>query len=220
MSGTRPIQPINPFSSERLVYRAVNNTPEDEKFVHSIQKDAESQSGTSYGLLRPESIKASNEFKQYIAEKCLLGAIICLPPSIAEKNDDPNATGEPIGIICLKSNPPHLAHHRWTEISIDIARKHRGMGYGGEAILWSLWYAFQMAGLHRVQISAFSFNESANRLYKRLGFKKEGKQRDFMWFNGSWHDKVMYGMLENEWRDMQGDVEKVCKFMLNLDDAL
>ncbi|OTA66088.1 acyl-CoA N-acyltransferase [Hypoxylon sp. EC38] len=174
------IRPFNPFRSERLVYRAVNDTPEDEKFVHSIQKDAGAQSGASYGLLRPESVKASNEFKQHIAEKCLLGAIICLPASDPE-NDDTDEAGESIGIICLKSNPPHLAHHRWTDISIDIARNQRGRGYGDEAIQWSLWYAFQM----------------------RLGFQEEGRQRESMWLDGGWHDNVIYGMLEDEWRDMQ-----------------
>ncbi|KAI6081926.1 putative GNAT family acetyltransferase [Hypoxylon rubiginosum] len=191
-------KPFDPFHSERLIYRAVDDTPEDEAFVHSIQRDAEAQSGASYGLLRPESKKASNEFKLHIAEKCLLGAIICLPPS-----NDKEPAGEPVGIIILKSNPPHLAHHRWTEISIDVAREHRGKGFGGEAIRWALWYSFQIAGLHRVQLGAFSFNEGAMKLYAKLGFKEEGRQRDFMWFNGGWHDSVMYGMLEDEWREIQ-----------------
>lgn len=60
------IKPFDPFRSERLVYRAVNDGPEDEAFVHAIQRDAEAQSGSSYGLLRPESIKNSNEFKEQL----------------------------------------------------------------------------------------------------------------------------------------------------------
>ncbi|OTB02054.1 hypothetical protein M426DRAFT_323000 [Hypoxylon sp. CI-4A] len=204
MSATRP---FNPFRSDRLVYRAVNNTPDDENFVYTIQSDAEAQSGSSYGLLRPESIKSSNEFKQHVAEKCLLGAIICLP-SISSDAGGVDEAGEPVGIICLKSNPPHHAHHRWTDLSIDIVRYYRGKGYGGEAILWAQWYAFQMAGLHRVQISAFSFNTGALKLYKRLGFKEEGRQRHFMWFNGGWHDHVLFGILEDEWREIQRQAGK------------
>ncbi|KAI1773218.1 acyl-CoA N-acyltransferase [Hypoxylon cercidicola] len=115
-------KPFDPFCSERLIYRAVEDTPSDEYFVHTIQRDAEAQSGASYGLLRPESKKASNEFKQHVAEKCLLGAIICLPL--------PDNTLEP-------------------------------------------------------------------------GVPEEGRQRDWMWFNGGWHDHVLYGMLEDEWREMQ-----------------
>ncbi|KXJ94464.1 GNAT family acetyltransferase [Microdochium bolleyi] len=214
MTSSPPTRPLNPFTSPRLVYRAVRDTPEDEAFVHAIQADAEAQSGACYGLLRPESLKSSNEFREHIASKCLLGAIICLPaaaaapeahvkgeqespPAVQQK---PAEAGTPIGIICLKSNPPHLAHHRWTDVSIDIHADHRGKGYGGEAIEWGLWYSFQMAGLHRVQIQAFGFNEGAVKLYTKLGFREEGRQRDFMWFNGGWHDNVIFGMLEHEWR--------------------
>lgn len=189
------VKPFDPFRSERLVYRAVKDTPEDEAFVHAIQVDAEAQSGSSYGLLVPESVKSSNNFREHIAEKCLLGAIVCLPPASELEGD-----GTPIGVVCLKQNPPRFAHHRWTDISIDIARGYRGKGYGGEAVMWAVWYGFQMAGLHRVQIQAFGFNTGARRLYEKLGFKEEGRLRDNMWFNGEWHDSFIYGMLEDEYR--------------------
>ncbi|KAI1641578.1 acyl-CoA N-acyltransferase [Daldinia loculata] len=173
-------RPFDPFHSERLVYRAVNDEPPDIAFIHSIRRDAEAQSGSSYALLRPESTKASTEFKNHI-EKCLLGAIICLLVTrLAEKDEETL----PIGIICLKANPPSHAHHRSSDISIDIAKEYRGRGYGGEAIRWALWYGFQMAGLHRISIGTFSFNTGAMRLYERLGFTSEGKHRETMWFNG------------------------------------
>lgn len=198
------IKPFNPFRSERLVYRAVNDTPEDDAFVHAVERDAEAQSGSVCGLLRPESMKNSKETKEYI-EKCLLGTIVCLPPT-----GEGDVAGEPIGILCLKANPPSWAHHRWTEISIDVLKKHQGKGYGGEAIKWALWWAFQMAGLHRVQIRAFAFNTGAMRLYERLGFREEGRVREHIWFAGRWHDGLIYGILEDEWRDAQkrvgGDV--------------
>ncbi|RYP80023.1 hypothetical protein DL769_002667 [Monosporascus sp. CRB-8-3] len=201
MSATKP---FDPFRSERLVYRAVEDTPEDEAFVYSIQRDAEAQSGASYGLLRPESKRSSNKFKEHVAENCILGAIVCLPP--ASKDE---VAGKPIGIVCIKANPPHFSHHRNSDISIDIAREYRGKGYGAEAIMWSLWYGFQMAGLHRIEIHAFSFNTGAVRLYERLGFKEEGRLRERMWFDGGWHDDVVFGMLEHEWRGMSKEARKI-----------
>ncbi|RYP32053.1 hypothetical protein DL767_005407 [Monosporascus sp. MG133] len=202
MSVTKP---FDPFRSKRLVYRAVEDTPEDEAFVYSIQRDAEAQSGASYGLLRPESKRSSNKFKEHVAEKCILGAIVCLPP--ASKDE---VAGKPIGIVCLKANPPHFAHHRNSDISIDIAREYRGKGYGTEAIIWSLWYGFQIAGLHRIEIHAFSFNTGAVRLYERLGFKEEGRLRERMWFYGGWHDDVVFGILEHEWREIvKGSQENI-----------
>lgn len=224
-------KPFNPFKSERLIYRAVRDTPEDEAFVHAIQADAEAQSGAVYGLLRPETVSASNEFRADIA-KSLLGAIICLPAAAAEpskpNNDDdgdgadsnPTTTtelykdrqnalaGTPVGIVCLKQNPPRFAHHRWSEISIDVLAPYQGKGYGAEAIEWALWYGFQMAGLHRIQIQAFSFNQGACRLYRKLGFTEEGRHREMGWFNGEWFDNVMLAMLEGEWRARRDEEAK------------
>ncbi|KAI8963490.1 acyl-CoA N-acyltransferase [Daldinia sp. FL1419] len=190
MPGTRP---FDPFRSNRLIYRAVNHQSPDIEFIHSIQRDAEAQSGSSYALLKPESLKASSEFMNHIDE-CLLGALICVPPT------NENEESKPIGLICLKAIRPSHAHHRNSDISIDIIKEHRGQGYGGEAIGWALCYGFQMAGLHRISIGTFSFNTGAMRLYERLGFKNEGRHREAVWFNGGWHDHVLYGMLEDEWR--------------------
>ncbi|KAK5625168.1 hypothetical protein RRF57_000884 [Xylaria bambusicola] len=124
-----------------------------------------------------------------------LGVIICLPPT-----SETEIVGELVGILCLKANPPSWAVHGWTDISIDILKQHQRKEYGGEAIRW---WAFQMAGLHRVQIQAFSFNTGAMRLYERLGFKEEGRIRDHMWLAGNWHDGLIYGILEDEWRREQ-----------------
>ncbi|KAI0394422.1 putative GNAT family acetyltransferase [Xylariaceae sp. FL0594] len=215
MSPTSSTKPFNPFRSARLIYRAVNDTPEDEAFVHAIGRDAEAQSGANYGLLRPESKENSNKWREDI-KKSLLGVVICLAPTTpaseegqskskaeTEGGSGSEDSGEPVGILTLKALPPSHAPHRWTDVGIDIARRHRGKGYGAEAIRWSLWWAFQMAGLHRVQIQAFSFNAGAMKLYQRLGFKEEGRLREHMWFDGGWHDNMIYGMLEDDWREGQ-----------------
>lgn len=140
--STSETKPFNPFRSARLVYRAAEDTPADELFVHSIQRDAEAQSGASYGLLAPESRKASNKFREHVAEKCVVGAIVCLPPPTTlgapGKHELLPLAGTPVGIVCLKASPPHFAHHRNSDISIDVAREYRGQGYGAEAIAWAL----------------------------------------------------------------------------------
>ncbi|KAH8664457.1 acyl-CoA N-acyltransferase [Xylariales sp. PMI_506] len=190
-------KPFDPFHSARLIYRAVEDTPEDEKFIYDIQKDAEAQSGSSYGLLLPESKKSSNKFKDYLIEKTLLGVIVCLKPP----SDDATATPVPVGVLALKGQSASHVHHRHSYISMDILRPYQGKGYGSEAIEWSLGYGFQMVGLHRIGIEAFSFNDGAMRLYQKLGFVEEGRKREEMWFDGGWHDYVVFGMLEHEWRD-------------------
>lgn len=69
-------------------------------------------------------------------------------------------------------------HHRFTEIGIDIAKPYQGKGYGSEAIEWILEWAFMAAGLHRVAIRCFAYNDGARRLCIRLGFKEESVVRE------------------------------------------
>lgn len=57
------------------------------------------------------------------------------------------------------------------------------------------------AGLHRMRIGCFSFNEGARRLYEQLGFVLEGRNREAVWKNGAWYDIIDMGMLEGEWRE-------------------
>lgn len=186
-------KPFNPFTSKRLLYRAVEDNSEDEEFVHNIQKDAEAQSGAMYRRIVPENKKASNKIKESLLDKGLLNVIVCLPSDTANP--------VPIGILTLSDLDGRFAHHRHTYVGIDILAPYRGEGYGGEVIEWSLGYAFRIAGMHRVGIQAFSYNQGAMRLYEKLGFVLEGRNREEVWFDGEWHDNVTFGMLEGEWRE-------------------
>jgi len=93
-------------------------------------------------------------------------------------------------------------HHRTLDIGILIAAEHRGQGYGSEAVRWILNWGFQSAGLHRVGLQSASFNTGAIRLWERLGFQEDGKDREAVWSNGRWYDDVRFSILEGEWRAM------------------
>jgi RimJ/RimL family protein N-acetyltransferase len=197
LSLNKMARTFDPFRSNRLIFRAVENTPEDETFIYDIQRDAEAQSGSSLSLLLPESKKASKKFQEYLQEKALLGTIVCIAPDTnAETTENPT----PVGVLAFKPPRAGCEHHRSSAISIDILRPYQGKGYGSEAIEWALGWGFQMAGLHRITIESFSYNTGATRLYEKLGFVLEGRRREEIWFNGGWHDFITFGMLENEWR--------------------
>lgn len=95
-----------------------------------------------------------------------------------------------------------MQHHRFADIGIDILPEYQGKGYGSEAIGWILEWAFMTAGLHRVGIRCFAWNEGARRLYARLGFREEGVVRETLFYQGRWWDDVGFGMLEGEWREL------------------
>ncbi|MBN1934107.1 MAG: GNAT family N-acetyltransferase [Anaerolineae bacterium] len=93
--------------------------------------------------------------------------------------------------------------HPWrtTDLSIVLGEKDTwGQGYGTEAIDLLLDYAFGYLGFHRVSIGVVGFNERALLFYEKVGFRREGIQRDGYFYDHAFHDFVMMSILENEFR--------------------
>ncbi|KAA8623643.1 acetyltransferase [Pyrenophora tritici-repentis] len=102
-----------------------------------------------------------------------------------------------------KPPSPDEAEKFLKETTEDALLAYRGYGYGSEAIRWAMDYAFRRAGLHSMRMRAFGWNMGAIRLYEKLGFIMEGREREAVWFEGRWWDSVTLGMLEDEWRGLQ-----------------
>jgi diamine N-acetyltransferase len=88
---------------------------------------------------------------------------------------------------------------RTTDLSIIIGEKDAwGQGYGRDAIRLMIDYAFGSLNFHRISIGVVGFNESALRFYEKMGFQREGVQRDGYFFDHRYHDFVMMSLLESE----------------------
>ncbi len=93
---------------------------------------------------------------------------------------------------------------RTTDLTIIIGEQDaRGKGYGSEAIGLILDYAFGNLNFHRVAIGIVGFNEKAVAFYEKVGFKREGIQRDGYFFNHRYHDFIMMSILEEEFRALR-----------------
>lgn len=86
----------------------------------------------------------------------------------------------------------------WIAIAIGEAAQ-RGQGIGTDAMRLLLAFAFEELNLRRVQLTVFSYNTAALRLYERLGFVREGVFREFLQRDGQLHDMILMGMLRREW---------------------
>ncbi|KAK8061933.1 hypothetical protein PG994_008299 [Apiospora phragmitis] len=196
------------FQSERLLYRPVEDNDEDKGFIHeAILSDPVSRAMGNPSLFVPVTREVSYAEIEAGMKGSLLGLLICLPgeesTSGDKKNGDSNST--PIGFLFLhKYISDTTAHLRRTRISIQLAKPYQGKGYGTEAIRWVLAWTFQWAGLHRVEIAAASYNERAVKLYTKLGFTMEGRQREAVFMNGEWYDIVSFGILQHEWKAQFG----------------
>jgi [ribosomal protein S5]-alanine N-acetyltransferase len=84
------------------------------------------------------------------------------------------------------------AVHRSADLGIRIGdEKHRGQGFGKEALAMALNYCWNHLNLERVSLNVFRHNARAIAAYSACGFKKEGTLKRFLFVDGAWVDLVL-----------------------------
>ncbi len=87
------------------------------------------------------------------------------------------------------------------ELGIFIGeKKHRGKGYGQEAVSLLLDYAFNLLNLHSVYLRVRSFNTAGVRCYEKIGFKVIGRRRECNMIGGKYYDEVYMDILDREFK--------------------
>ena len=108
---------------------------------------------------------------------------------------------EPVGVISLTNISGANAS---ADLSVILgSAEDRDRGIGTEAIRLLLRYAFEDSGLNRVALSVFEFNEPAIHAYEKLGFKSEGRLRQAIRRDESFHDAILMSVLAQEWRTLE-----------------
>jgi len=105
-------------------------------------------------------------------------------------------TDEMIG-NCGFWNMDHL--NQYADIVIIIGNRHFwNKGYGSEALTLLLDYGFKALNLHSVQLSVYSFNKVAIKLYEKVGFKIIGNKRESLKRGNEYYDILYMDILEKE----------------------
>ena len=84
-------------------------------------------------------------------------------------------------------------------LGADIHENHRGNGYA--FFMWNLMldFCYKDLGLHRVSLTTASYNKVGQHVYKKVGFKVEGMQKQSLLRDNKYYDQVcMYHL--REWR--------------------
>ncbi|WP_419888489.1 GNAT family N-acetyltransferase [Neobacillus niacini] len=85
------------------------------------------------------------------------------------------------------------------EIGYEIHPSFWRKGYTSEAIKEVLRYSYQELKLNRIGAVVYLENEASSNLLQKLGFKKEGVLRDYLFQNNSYHTTSMFSLLKREW---------------------
>ncbi len=72
-------------------------------------------------------------------------------------------------------------------------------GYGTEAMKLIVDYGFRRLKLHRIELDVYDYNGRGIHVYRRLGFKVEGRKREHIRWGGRYHDLVQMGILRDQW---------------------
>jgi RimJ/RimL family protein N-acetyltransferase len=80
-----------------------------------------------------------------------------------------------------------------------------GKGYGQDAVIALLAYAFDTCGLERVELWTLADNERAIRLYKACGFIEEAHLADRSWKEGRWVDHLWMSVTRDDFARVRGD---------------
>jgi RimJ/RimL family protein N-acetyltransferase len=100
---------------------------------------------------------------------------------------------------------PAREPHRRARYAVGIVSPpHIGHGLGTEATRLVLAYAFEVLRLHRVEARVPAGNQRGLACLHACGFAVEGRERESALIDGEWHDEVVLGILEQEYRRLSG----------------
>ncbi|MBW3664999.1 MAG: GNAT family N-acetyltransferase [Actinobacteria bacterium] len=103
-----------------------------------------------------------------------------------------------VGIVSWMQVPQNGPADGCLEIGVAIFPEHRGQGYATEAQRALVEYLFDSTLANRLQATTDIENIAEQHALERIGFQREGVQRQAVFRAGGWHDQVMYALLRDE----------------------
>jgi [ribosomal protein S5]-alanine N-acetyltransferase len=179
-------QPFPELQSERLYFRALNDSDIDAFF--SLRSNPERMKYIPRPLLsHKEEAKAMIDMiNEKVSQNTDINWAIC-----DKKND------QFIGIIGFYRTQPE--HYR-TEIGYMIGAEFEGKAYTTEAIKTMLAFAFHQLNFHSVEAVIDPQNIASEKLLQKNGFLKEAHFRENEFFDGKFWDAVHYAILQKDFR--------------------
>ncbi len=101
-------------------------------------------------------------------------------------------------------------HHRVANLGANISEPgYWGGGYGTDALLLIVDYAFNWLDMRRVWLGTMSLNTRVLRQMEKVGFVLEGRHRRMTLADGQWYDEVIFGLLREEWPGREAMLERL-----------
>jgi RimJ/RimL family protein N-acetyltransferase len=107
--------------------------------------------------------------------------------------------GRLIGITGFNRMARQRAMHRGEIVQVYVDSDYRGQNLGEKLIRQALDYAFHLEGIEQVQLSVIAGNQTAMRLYEKLGFKTFGVQPRYFKVGDTYMDQQFMQLFKSEY---------------------
>ena len=185
MPDPLPVLPLPVLRGDRVILREHRDSDIDDRLVHPIDPEEEDGYGSSW---RRQWDGRTYHTREYL-EACQAG-------------DEPRGytwavehQGHCIGSAGLRVDADQ--HSAVYTIGLFVACL-RGRGLGREITRLVLAWAFDVLGVHRIELEVLAGNAAAIRCYQACGFRQEGVRRQAGLYPDGWKDFIMMAMLRPE----------------------
>ena len=105
-------------------------------------------------------------------------------------------TGSVVGSIHLMAIS---VQHSKVEIGFVLSKSYWNRGLMSEALTRVLEFSFERVGLNRIEGFCVVDNHAGLKVMERVGMKKEGVLREYLYQKGAWRDFAVYAILRRDY---------------------
>jgi RimJ/RimL family protein N-acetyltransferase len=179
------LPPLPTLYGERVILRGPRDSDVDDRLRLPIDPEEEDLYGSAW---RREWDGRRYHTREYLTA----GSSSPDPRAYAWKVE---YDGHCIGSAALDVNPEQ--HSAEYSVGLFVAAL-RGRGLGREITRLVLAWAFDVLGVHRVELQVLASNSRAINCYLACGFHQEGVRREAELYPDGWKDFIMMGILRSE----------------------
>lgn len=178
------------WQGEKVRLRPLKIEDAEQSYMDSL--DTPSRQFLQLGTELPTTIDTQKEIlSKYINCKDVDGTMILAIE---------NLEGVKVGAISLHSQ--NLKNGIFS-MGLGISSPYRKQGYGEEAARILMRYCFFERRFQKCNSACVADNEASIGFHKKLGFIEEGRRRSNFFFNGQYHDEVLFGLIKKEFEEKE-----------------